>query len=115
VTDEAWMRIDPVTLLTILGMALVTYATRVGGFWMMSRITRQAGEGRASPRLEAWLSHIPGAVLISLVVPAVLSQGPEEIMALAATVLVAWRAKNLLLAMLAGVIVVAALRALNVF
>jgi uncharacterized membrane protein len=109
------MRIDPVTLLTILGMGLVTYATRVGGFWMMSRITRLTGQREASPWLEAWLHHIPGAVLISLVAPAALSQGPEEIVALAATVVVAWKAKNLLLAMMAGVVVVAVLRYLNLF
>jgi uncharacterized membrane protein len=114
--DSAWFQIDPVTLLAILGMGLVTYATRAGGFWLMSVFGRsRTGQQGASPRLEAWLSHIPGAVLISLVVPAALSEGPEEIIALVATVLVAWRAKNLLLAMVVGVGTVALLRYLNLF
>ena len=29
------MQNETLTILTILGMALVTYATRAGGFWLM--------------------------------------------------------------------------------
>ena len=54
---------------TILGMALVTYATRAGGFWLMGRVT-------PSPRLEAWLRHLPGALLAALVAPAIVAAGP---------------------------------------
>jgi len=54
--------LDPQTLLTILLMALATYATRAGGLWLASRLT-------LSGRVEAWLDHIPGAILVSIVAP----------------------------------------------
>src|SRR5207253_6148952 len=97
------MQISPPTLLTILGMALVTYATRAGGLWFMDRVA-------ASPRIDAWLHHIPGAVLISIVVPVALVGGPAEWIASAATALVAARTRNLLLAMAVGVAAVWLLR-----
>ncbi len=84
------------SLAVILGMALVTYATRAGGLWLMSRV-------RPSPRVEAWLRHIPGTVLASIIAPLAFSGGPKELLALLATVLVAARSGNMLLAMLAGV------------
>ncbi len=99
------MNIDPFSLLAILGMALVTSATRAGGLWLMGRVT-------PSPRVAAWLRHIPGAVLVSLVAPAVLIGGPAQTLAALATALVAVRTRNLLLAVVVGVGVVWVLRAL---
>ena len=91
------------TLLTILGMALVTYATRAGGFWLMGLVT-------PSPRVEAWLKQIPGAVLVALIAPTVLASSIAETIAAVATVLVAIRTKNVLIAMLVGIATVALLR-----
>jgi uncharacterized membrane protein len=62
--------------------------------------------------LEAWLREIPGAILISIVAPAALAAGPAEALAALATVLVAARTRNLVLAMAAGVVVVWVLRRL---
>jgi uncharacterized membrane protein len=86
-------------------MALVTYVTRVSGYFLIGHVA-------LSPRLEAGLRAIPGAVLISIVAPAVLTAGPAEALASLATVLVAARARNLLAAMAAGILVVWALRTL---
>jgi uncharacterized membrane protein len=97
------MQNDILTLLTILAMALVTYATRAGGFWLMGLVT-------PSPRVEAWLKQIPGAVLVALIAPTVLASSIAETCAAIATVLVAIRTKNVLIAMLVGVAVVALLR-----
>jgi|SRR6266496_5400200 uncharacterized membrane protein len=97
------MQNNILTLITILGMALVTYATRAGGFWMMSLVT-------PSPRIEAWLRQIPGAVMVSLVAPTVLASSLAETLAALATVLVAARTKNVLLAMVVGVAAVWVLR-----
>ena len=36
------------SVLTILGMALATYATRAGGLWLMGYV-------KPSPRVERWL------------------------------------------------------------
>ncbi|HYX48595.1 MAG TPA: AzlD domain-containing protein [Ktedonobacteraceae bacterium] len=97
------MQNETLTILTILGMALVTYATRAGGFWLMGLIT-------PSPRIEAWLKQIPGAVLVSIIAPTVLASSVAETVAAVATVLVAIRTKNVLVAMLVGVATVALLR-----
>jgi uncharacterized membrane protein len=91
------------SMLTILGMALVTYATRASGLWLMGRV-------RPSPRVEKWLRHIPGTVLISIVAPIVAASGPAELLAVLATVVVGVRTGNVLLTMLIGVGVVWAVR-----
>jgi uncharacterized membrane protein len=87
------------TLLTIVGMALVTYATRAGGLWLMGRVP-------PSPRIERWLRQIPGAVLVSIVAPAVAFGGLVSVMGALGAILVAALTRNLLLAMIAGVGVV---------
>lgn len=102
------MQISPTALLTILGMALVTYATRVGGLWLMGRVT-------PSPRVDAWLRNIPGAVLVAIVTPAALSNGPADALAAVATALIAVRTRNLLLAITLGVIAAWAFRRLLPF
>jgi len=90
------MKVDPLILLTIAGMAIVTYATRAGGIWLMSRLT-------PSERIESALRTVPGAVLISIVVPAVAEQGLPEIFATFVTGVIAWQTKNPLIAMVVGV------------
>jgi uncharacterized membrane protein len=87
---------DTLALITILGMALVTYATRAGGFWLMGLVT-------PSPRIEAWLRQIPGAVLVAIIAPTVLASSLAETLAALASALVALRTKNVLVAMVVGV------------
>lgn len=97
------MSIHPSALLAIVLMAIVTYATRAGGYWIMGRVT-------LSPRVEATLTYLPGAVLTALVVPAVLEEGIAGVVALAATAAaMRWRG-NLLLAMAAGIITIQLMR-----
>jgi uncharacterized membrane protein len=84
-------------------MALVTYATRAGGLWLMGRVPM-------SSRVEAWLRQVPGAILVSIVAPTALARGPADALAAAATALVALRTRSLVLAMLVGVAAVWALR-----
>lgn len=100
------MRIDPQALIAIVLMALATYATRAGGLWLASRLT-------LSGRVEAWLGYIPGAILVSLVAPAVLASGLAEAFAALAVVLVAIRTRSLPLAMVVGVGAVLVLRNLG--
>jgi uncharacterized membrane protein len=100
------MKIEIENLITILGMALVTYGTRVGGLWLMSRVT-------LSGRVERWLANLPGAVMMSIIAPALVSGGARAILAGIVTGLVAWRSSNLLLAMLAGVGMVLLLKTLG--
>jgi uncharacterized membrane protein len=97
---------DPLTLLAILLMALATYATRAGGLWLASRFD-------LSERAGAWLDQIPGAILISLVAPTVLTGSLAEALAALAVVLVAVRTGSLPAAMVTGVGAVLVLRALE--
>lgn len=54
---------DTAALVAIIGMGLATYATRAGGFWLMSHVT-------FSRRLERFLQQSAGGVLIAIVVAA---------------------------------------------
>ena len=99
------MRIDGQTIITIVLMALATYATRVGGLCLASRLP-------LSGHVEAWLGYIPGAILISLVAPVVISGGLVEALAALAVVAVALKTGNLLVSMLTGVGAILILRTL---
>jgi branched chain amino acid efflux pump len=98
--------IDPGTLFTIVLMAVATYATRAGGLWLASRFD-------LSERAGAWLDQIPGAILVSLVAPAVLTGGLVEGLAALVVVIVSLRTGSLPAAMVIGVGTVLALRALE--
>ena len=100
------MAIDPGTLLAIILMALATYATRSGGLWLASRFD-------LSERAGAWLDQIPGAILVSLVAPAIFMGGPIEVLAAIVVVIVSLRTGSLPAAMVIGVGTVLALQALQ--
>ncbi|GAC1321758.1 MAG: AzlD family protein [Chloroflexota bacterium] len=97
------MDLDVATALTIAGMALVTYGTRIAGVLVMSRVDLSA-------RTQAWLAGIPGAVLVSIVAPAVVTKGFSEAPAALLTALVAIKTRNMLLSVAAGVFAVWVLR-----
>ncbi|MDB5078354.1 MAG: AzlD protein [Chloroflexi bacterium] len=99
------MTVNFEVLLIILGMALVTYATRWAGPWLMSRV-------KLSRRVEIWLGYLPGTILISLVVPDLLKSGLAGIVAGFASLVVARLSGNLFLALLVGIITVWAGRSL---
>ncbi len=90
------MSLGPQALAAILGMALATYATRAGGLWIVSRF-------ELPERLRAALEYTPGAILLSIVVPAVIAGGLAELFAALAAALVARRTGSLLFAVAAGV------------
>lgn len=60
------LRVDFLALLAILGMAVGTYATRIGGFWLMGYV-------RITPRVERFLRHMAGGVLVSIVTAAAMN------------------------------------------
>lgn len=97
------MLTSPEALFAIAGMLAVTLAIKASGLLLANRLP-QTGF------IAAWLRHIPGAVLASLVAPAVLTGGTAEILAAAATALVFVVARNLFAAMATGVIMVFLLR-----
>lgn len=91
------------SLLVILGAAVVTYLTRIGGPWLVSRL-------ELSPAVRAWLKNLPGPILIALIAPLVLAAGPAEALAGVAALVAALTLRSLPLAMVAGVAAVWLLR-----
>jgi uncharacterized membrane protein len=98
------MRLDPDTLLAILGMAIVTYLTRVTGFLIGDRLV-------LGPRAKAAFDAIPPAVLVAVIAPMALTTGWRETVAALVTAAVAARLP-LLATVGLGVACVVALRAL---
>lgn len=97
------MTLDPLPV--ILACAAATFATRVGGHLLLSRVER------LHYRLDAALHAVPTAVMSALVVPAALDHGPAEALALLVAAAVAARA-SLLPGIGAGLAALIALRQL---
>ena len=76
------MTVDPATLAAILAMAVVTYATRVAGFFIAGRLVLR---GRARAAFDA----IPPAVLVAVIAPTALTTGWPETVAALVTILAA--------------------------
>ena len=93
------MLTSPEALLAIAGMAVVSFAVKAGGLLLANRLPRS---GFAA----SWLRHIPGAVLASLVAPAIVTGSAAEVIAAAATALVYVVTRSILPAMAVGVLAV---------
>lgn len=95
----------------IVGMAVVTAVPRMLPAWLLER-------ARPSPAIEAWLSHVPYAVLGALIFPGIMTVRPEQpAVGLAAGViaaLLAWWRAHMLIVIGAAIAVVMALKALGV-
>ena len=87
------MTIDPATLAAIAGMAIVTYINRLSGLFLV-RFVRLEG------RTKAALDALPAAILMAVIAPMVLTEGPAETAASAITLIAAMR-----LPMLAAVVI----------
>jgi uncharacterized membrane protein len=83
-------------LLAILGMALVTYACRAGGYALLRAF-------RPPPFIEAMLRHLPGALFMAYATPPVLAGGPSAWIGAAVVVAVQLATRNLGVSIVAGV------------
>jgi uncharacterized membrane protein len=92
------------TVLTILGMGVATYFTRIGGDLLMRN--RELG-----PRMTAAMNAVPPAVLTAVIAPSVLAAGPAEAIAGLVTVIAAFRLP-LMATIATGIVSVVVLRAL---
>lgn len=99
------MTIHPTALLAILLMAIVTYLSRAGGYWLLGRFTLSA-------RLEAGLGYLPGSIFVALVIPAMIEEGAAGAISIAVTALVIRRTNNLLITVLAGIVTISIARQL---
>ncbi len=98
-----WLGLQVDSIWAIAIMAVITYAFRGGGYWLMGRIT-------LSPRMEAGLGYLPGAVITAIVVPTMLEAGVPGVFGVAAVAATMRVRPNLLLAMSAGILTVWVLR-----
>ncbi|WP_255150195.1 AzlD family protein [Halorarius halobius] len=87
----------------VVGMSVVTYATKTGGYWVLDRI-------EPSETTREALDALPGGIVVAFLAVRLLRGGPPEWVAGAAVVAVAHRTDSILLAMVAGVGVLLAVR-----
>ena len=83
--------LDTTTLLVILAAAIATYATRFGGYILITRMKT------IPPRMEAALNAVPAAVLTTLVAPAFFTGGWDVKIAMLAALAVALRYPGLIM------------------
>lgn len=98
------------TWLIILGMAVVTYATRA--------LPLLTWRGRPGPTLERALRHVPPAIFAALIAPALLTPGGRmqagaEVWAWLVGAAVAWWTRNMALTIVTGLGAFALLRLLG--
>lgn len=86
--------------LAVLGMAVASYACRVGGFLLMGWLT-------ITPRLEAALRAMPIGVMVGIVAPSVAAGRPPEIAGLLTVAVVMKLTRSDIAAAVAGAAVVA--------
>lgn len=91
---------DLTITLAIAGAALTTYSLRLGGLLLAERLPKNGGFKR-------FMETLPGTILLALVAPGIFSAGMLGGVGALATALCAWRTKNLLLAMIVGMGIVA--------
>lgn len=95
--------IEPQVLLAIGCAAMVTYSLRLGGLLLASRFP-------CTGRFRQGMNALPGAMLFSLVIPAIVAEGVWGLMAGGMMALIMLRTRNSLLAMLAGMLLILASR-----
>ncbi len=90
--------------ITIFGMGIVTYLTRISGFYISDKISTM-------PRwLEQALKYIPGTIIVSIIAPQIVSGGLNTIIAGLICIGAALLFKNLLAVMITGVLAISLLR-----
>lgn len=98
--------VQPAVWITIAGAALVTYGLRFGGLMLSEKLPRRG-------RFKIFMDTLPGTILLSLVAPGILSAGIWGWLAALSTALCAYKTRNIFLAMVVGMGIVAAARQLG--
>lgn len=98
------MKIDIGIEWVILGMALITYLTRASGFWLAEKT------GKLPNSVERTLGFIPGTIIISIIAPAIFTEGLINLAASLTCLLISLKSRNIVVVMVAGVAMVAILR-----
>lgn len=87
----------------ILAMMLATYPMRVGGYWLMAHVP-------LTPRVRRVLEALPGAVIVSTVLPILAREGVPAGIGIAAALISTLIRRNDFVALIAGVAAAAGAR-----
>lgn len=93
------MEFDLHMALVILAAAVATYATRIGGYILITKMKR------IPPRMEAALNAVPAAVLTTLVAPAFFIGGWDSKLALVVALVIGLRFSHTWMLVAAWIIV----------
>ncbi len=85
-------------------MAVVTYLTRISGFYISNRISG------LRPGLARTLAYIPGTIIISIIAPQIVSGGKSGLVASIVCIAASLIFKNLIAVMVSGVVTISVLR-----
>lgn len=95
---------DTMVLFAIFGMAAVTYALRAGGYWVMGRVN-------VTPRMRRGLEALPGAIIVSTILPIILQGGLVVGLCIIVAVAAQLRMKKEFIAVFCAAAAAAAMRA----
>ncbi|MFO7832486.1 MAG: AzlD domain-containing protein [Halohasta sp.] len=98
------IELDPFVVAVIAAMGVATYVTKAGGLWLLGKVD-------LSPRVEAGLEILPGAIIVSILAPELVGGTLATWLAAAAVLVVAWRTDSIMISLGTGVIAILALRA----
>lgn len=90
-------------ILTIVLAAVATYSLRAGGLLLGEKLP-------ASGRFRVFMEALPGTLLLSLIVPGIVSAGVAGGVAALCTAWCTYKTGNVFLAMVIGVVIVAVSR-----
>jgi uncharacterized membrane protein len=87
-------------------MTAVTVASRLGGYWLMGYVN-------VTPRVRRMLDALPGSIIVAAALPVAVNGGPVVVFAILAALAVAIILRNDFIAVITGMAVAAAARALG--
>jgi uncharacterized membrane protein len=102
VTD--FLRSD--VMLAFAVMTAVTVASRLGGYWLMGYVN-------VTPRVRRMLDALPGSIIVAAALPVAVNGGAVVIFAILAAMAVSIIRRNDFIAVIVGMAVAAAARALG--
>ncbi len=100
---ESALSVDGMFFMAVLGMTAITFALRAGGYWIMGKVP-------ITPRLRRGLEALPGAIIVSTILPMVFQGGIVVGLSILIAVAVQSRLKKEYLAVIFTAIAAAALR-----
>lgn len=99
--------VDGLFFLTVLAMTAATYSMRAGGYWIMGRVP-------LTPRVRRGLEALPGAIIVSTILPIALKGGIPAALCLAVAAGAMAILRKDIIAVFLGVAAAAAARAAGI-